>query len=154
MGLIKFSNYTGSKISTESMFNITYCGLAEYAMSYGYHINVEPIHSKTPKGMIDDSPDAHEIVLTRNKYIDENSKEATLGDEKIIEIESKDNFKIAYLFGYNVDNTNEIITAEDGTRFFRNTIKIKVKRFKNEEDADYSLRITDVAMRAFKLNGD
>ena len=145
MSLVSIKNFDGSKPAKEALGDMLYCEINTYVMSFGYKINIEPIMPKTPKGLIEDSPNEHEINLIKNVYVPWDSD-----DDEVISKHSKDDYKIRPLFGYHSVSEDSIVRdVESKSKFFRNTIKIKVNRLKNESNTDYALRMTDVVMRAF-----
>lgn len=69
MGLIKFSDYTGSEVAKAAMEALEMVGVINKLNINGYHLSIDGIQEKTPKGMINDTPRNHEVIIERNKFV-------------------------------------------------------------------------------------
>ena len=74
MGLIEIKEFTGSEIGKAAMEALEMIGVVNKLNLSGYHITIEGIQGKTPKGMIDDTPSKHKVIFERDKCIGTLSK--------------------------------------------------------------------------------
>lgn len=140
MSLINIKDYEGSLVALEAMQNMFQIDLIIYLKSFGYGINIFPIMESTPKGMIEDSPNSHEIVIDRRIFIPEHVDKQKEFDEL-----SASNLKVKKIIGYESSNKTELhIDEKTKTTWFVNEIKIKINRHKNESNSEYALRIAQM----------
>lgn len=141
--LVKIEEYDGDFISQSVLEALEIIGLVNKLNTLGYHINVEPIHQKTPKGMIEDTPSNHKVIIDRNKFIDKMTpsqfrKKVRTEDYKdkvcveqseLYDIPFKDKDGVSIRQDVTVDGTNYV--------WYKHSIELKYKREVIQDIASY-----------------
>lgn len=118
MSLVKIEDYQGDLISKTVLETLDIIGLTAKLSINGYHIYIFGVYGDMPKGLIEDTPSSHTIIIERNKYlptIDYESFKKIENDplklDEIIEDQEKsnldflddDNKEISHIISYDKD---------------------------------------------------
>ena len=142
MSLVKIKDFKGSLVANEALESINYLGINAIMAAHGYNIDITPIMGKTPRGLIDDSPNIHLLEFERNKIIDK--KYYGLSDDEICNIYYNSNeVKPLFIPGKftsaeqcvweNIDENGNI------TKWYKHKISVHIKRRENESNSDYQI---------------
>lgn len=111
MSLISIKDYTGSEIAKAAMEALDMVGIVNKLNINGYHISIDGIQSKTPKGMIEDMPAKHKVIIDRNKFVREADKEQfellNITDALDEELQEQEKFNLDF-----EDTGNKVITHQ------------------------------------------
>lgn len=74
MSLIKFEEYTGSLVAQAVAEALEMIGIINKLNINGYTVSISGVQEPTPKGMIEDTPTKHEVVIERSMFVQSASK--------------------------------------------------------------------------------
>lgn len=155
MALVSIKDYEGSLIGNSLLDILTMLEVTNLLGKRGYAISVMGINKSTPKGFIDDTPDEHEIELTKNFYIGKDTEFDYVVNGKIDENNIKykkdlDSLKIGCLrfkglLGINTKDEKYISVDDKGYCWYNHSFKFRIKQGNRDEES-YIKYMLDVVM--------
>lgn len=145
MSLIKIEDYSGSEIAKAVMEALDMVGVVNKLNINGYMIEIEGIQDKTPKGMIDDTPNKHKVTIKRDKWLGEFSisefdSMTTSRVDEIMDMQDKNNLD----FEDNIKDcevTHRFSFENNKDIWYRHSVEIQLDKSILETDESYLKRI-------------
>lgn len=144
--LVKLEEYEGDFISQSVMEILETLGLINALNIRGYHITVEPIHQVTPKGMVEDTPSNHKVIIERNKFIENMTpskfrKANANGSYSAKVIKDQSDLDINFLEKNNATIKHEVTVDANSYVWYKHSLEIVYNRPAMENLDSYIKRI-------------
>lgn len=159
MALVEMKDYNGDLIAKTVQETLDMIGITNKLNINGYHISIFGKYGDMPKGMLEDTPSSHVILIERNKYIDKTDyktfKRISSNVDDIVDIlNEQEEFNIDFIDDNNKEVSHEISHDSNGYLWYKHKVKFDCNKTVLETYESYVKRmfesIADYVIASFE----